>query len=220
MPTPIVTSNPKRLNWRSLHAGVFLVLFLLALHVPAAGRWPWYLLVPTMAYALLCGILPPLRRTCVWLAVGRSDWAALTATAGIALLSTLGLVLYQYIMNPDVHALSARLPGTRLGSAILAGACFSVVNAALEEILFRGVIYDALESQWGWQTAAIISGAVFGVFHVAGYPPGPLGALMAGLYGILLGWLRGRTGGLLWPIAAHVVADATIFGILVHAGSA
>jgi membrane protease YdiL (CAAX protease family) len=121
-------------------------------------------------------------------------------------------------MKPDVHALAARLPRTLLGSAVLAGACFSLMNALLEEIFFRGVTYDALESQWGWRTAVIISGALFGAFHIAGYPPGPLGAVMAGVYGIMLGWLRRRTGGLLWPTIAHVVADATIFVILVHAG--
>jgi len=132
-------------------------------------------------------------------------------------LSTLGLVLYQHLMKPDVDALAARLPGTLLGSAILAGACFSFVNAALEEVLFRGVLYDALESQWGWQTAVIISSTFFGVLHTAGYPPGSLGAVMAGIYGVLLGGLRRETGGLLWPIVAHVVADATIFAILFHA---
>jgi uncharacterized protein len=216
-PTVIVPSNRTRLNWRSLHAGLFLVLFLLALHLPAAERWPWHLLIPTLAYALLCGTLPPLRRTCVWLAVGRSDWGVFASTACIALLSTLSLVLYQYLIEPDVHSLATRLPGTLLGSTILAGACFSVVNAALEEILFRGVLYDGLDSQWGWRAAIIISGVFFGVLHIAGYPPGPLGAVMAGIYGILLGWLRRRTGGLLWPIVAHIVADATIFGILVHA---
>jgi membrane protease YdiL (CAAX protease family) len=120
-------------------------------------------------------------------------------------------------MKPDVYALAARLPGALPRNVILAGACLSVVNAVLEEVFFRGVIYDALESEWGWRTAVIISGAFFGVLHIVGYPPGPSGAVMAGIYGIMLGWLRRRTGGLLWPTVAHVVADATIVGILVHA---
>jgi len=119
---------------------------------------------------------------------------------------------------PDVHGLAARLPGSILGSAVLAGILFSLGNAAMEEMLFRGMIYDALESQWGWATACVASAAFFGVLHVAGYPPGALGAALAGIYGLLLGWLRHRTGGLLLPTAAHVFADATIFGILVHTG--
>jgi uncharacterized protein len=214
---PDAPCNPPRLDWRSLHGVLFLFLFLLALHVPATARWPWHLLAPTIVYLLLCRVVPPLRRTCVWFAIGRSDWGTVAATASIALVSIVGLTLYQHVLNPDVHVLAAGLPRTLLGSAFLAGVCFSVLNAALEEILFRGVLCYSLESQWGWRVAVGISAIVFGLFHIAGYPPGPMGAAMAGIYGVLLGWLRRRTGGLLWPTIAHVVADATIFSILVRA---
>jgi membrane protease YdiL (CAAX protease family) len=43
---------------------------------------------------------------------------------------------------------------------------------------------------------------------------------LAGVHGLLLGWLRHRTGGLILPTLAHVFADATIFGIVVQAASA
>jgi membrane protease YdiL (CAAX protease family) len=96
---------------------------------------------------------------------------------------------------------------------------FAVVNTVLEELLFRGVLYDGVEWQWGWKAAVLVTAAIFGIFHVAGYPPGFVGALMAAIYGLLLGWLRHRTQGLILPILAHVFADATIFGILVRAGA-
>jgi membrane protease YdiL (CAAX protease family) len=40
------------------------------------------------------------------------------------------------------------------------------------------------------------------------------GAALAGLYGLLLGLLRQRSGGLAAPTFAHVFADATIFAIV------
>jgi hypothetical protein len=122
-------------------------------------------------------------------------------------------------MAPDVRELTTRLPARVLGSVVLAGMLFALVNAILEEMLFRGVLYDGVEWQCGWKAAVMITAGIFGLFHVHGYPPGPLGAAMAAIYGLVLGWLRHRTQGLLLPILAHIFADATIFGILVHAGA-
>lgn len=51
-----------------------------------------------------------------------------------------------------------------------------------------------------------------------GYPPGLLGAALAGIYGLALAWLRVFTGGLGLPVITHIVADATIFIIVVRAG--
>ena len=37
-------------------------------------------------------------------------------------------------------------------------------------------------------------------------------------YGLALGWLRIFTGGLGWPVLAHVAADATIFALVMRSG--
>ena len=47
-----------------------------------------------------------------------------------------------------------------------------------------------------------------------GHPPGAAGAILAGIYGFALGWLRVFTCGIGLPVAAHIVADATIYSIL------
>ena len=56
-----------------------------------------------------------------------------------------------------------------------------------------------------------VTAALFGLGHLHGYPPGPLGAVLAGLYGVALGLLRWWAGGLGLAVACHVSADATIF---------
>ena len=188
------------------------------MRTPIAAYWPWYLAIPVFVYAGLCGMIPALRRSCAWIVLGKWDRPGLLATPLIIALSSLALILYQWTMAPDVHEFTARLPAKILGSVVLAGILFAAVNAILEELLFRGVLYDGVERQWGWKAAVLVTAAIFGIFHVHGYPPGAFGAVMAATYGLLLGWLRHRTQGLSLPILAHVFADATIFGILVHVG--
>jgi membrane protease YdiL (CAAX protease family) len=212
-------ARPVRLNWRSLHAVVFLFFFLATMHFRIAPSWPWHLCIPLIAYAAVCRTIAPLRRTWMWTVFGRCDRGSLLATAAVVAISIAALAVYQWKAMPDVRATAAELPARVLGSMALAGAWFAAVNATLEELVFRGILYDAAESLWGSPAAMATTAAFFGGFHLFGYPPGPLGAVLAGMYGLLLGWLRHRTGGLALPIAAHVFADATIFVIFAHAGA-
>jgi uncharacterized protein len=209
---PTIAGRP--CNYRAMHGAGLLVLFLLTLHSPPLAHWPWHLLVPLLAYFTLVRLSGPLRRTGPHFAVGRCDWRVLAATSGIVVLSSLALLAYQAAIQPDVRDLAAHVPGTVLGSAVLAGAYFSILNAVMEEVMFRGVLYDAVESQWGWMGAILLTGAAFGACHAGGYPQGLLGGVLAGIYGFVLGWLRWWTRGLAAPTAAHIMADATIFAIL------
>ena len=83
-------------------------------------------------------------------------------------------------------------------------------------MVFRGILFDAVESLWGRWIAAIATAFLFGYGHLHGYPPGVTGAILAGIFGLCEGWLRVFSGGLGLPILAHMVADATIFAIVAH----
>ena len=88
---------------------------------------------------------------------------------------------------------------------------FSFLNALLEEIIFRGILLDALDSQIGLRWALLVQAVVFGTGHMlGGYPPGVVGAVLAAIYGLMLVMLRVHSRGLAAPYLAHVVADATI----------
>lgn len=104
--------------------------------------------------------------------------------------------------------------GRSLWLLVLGGAGFSLVNAAVEEAIFRGVLQTAVERVRGPAVAVVVQAVAFGVLHVVGIPTGVVGALMAGSWSLLLGVLRWRTQGLLAPYLAHVAADATIFLML------
>jgi membrane protease YdiL (CAAX protease family) len=97
---------------------------------------------------------------------------------------------------------------------IAGGVGFALVNAALEELLWRGVLIDRLEPLFGPSLAIAISAISFGVQHAHGVPRGPIGVLLAGSWAVMLGMLRKHSKGLLAPILSHVVADATIAVII------
>ena len=205
-------------NWRVIHGVVFVLAMAGTLLVPVLRRWPWVWLAPFVAYFGIVAIVPRLRSSLCWLRVGRVSAASVGVTMGIMALSTLVLVGFQATVHPDLHGVRAAWPFESLGGVITAGVIFVIINATLGELLFRGVLFEALQSQWGNWFTVIATGLFFGLGHLKGYPSGPLGACLAALFGFALGTLRVWTGGLVLPIVAHMGADATIYGILVYSG--
>lgn len=61
----------------------------------------------------------------------------------------------------------------------------------------------------------LLQAVAFGTIHLQGIPSGPIGMLMATIYGLMRGWVKRRSGGMLAPFAAHMFADVVIFAILV-----
>src|ERR1700733_6478234 len=103
----------------AIHGAVYLTALTVALIAMSPLRWPWYLVLPLLAYLMIVVAWPRLRRTA---------------------------------------------PGLTLG-------------------------------------------------HLHGYPPGPLGAVLAGIFGMALGLLRLWTGGVGLTILVHICAGGTIFTI-------
>jgi membrane protease YdiL (CAAX protease family) len=175
--------------------------------------------VPLAGYGALVLALPVLRRTAPRFAVGRLAGAPLVAAIALGILTSGVLLAFDALVHPDVPALATCIPAASLEHLILAGLCFSVANAVLEELIFRGLLYEALAAEWGVALAVGASAVLFGLAHIYGYPPGPLGAVLATGYAVALGLLRWWTGGLGLVVACHIGADATIFGILASAGA-
>jgi membrane protease YdiL (CAAX protease family) len=205
-------------DWRALHGLLFFVLLIAGTFVPVLRVWPGLWIAPLSAYAALVSMIPPLRATYRPWRLGRFTRPGILAALGIAAVSCSALAVFHYFVHPDVHAFAAYLPVTTLPTVLALGVLFSIVNALCEEVIFRGILFDAVESQWGVRGAVIGTAFLFGYGHLRGYPPGPLGAVLAGLYGLCLGWLRVFSGGLLLPILVHITADATIFTIVVRSG--
>jgi len=146
------------------------------------------------------------------------DTRPIAAAATIAVGSSVMLVGFQVLMQPDLRSFANVLPISALGGVLTTGVLFSIFNALFEEVIFRGILFDAIDSQWGASFAVIATSLLFGYGHMHGYPPGPLGAVLAGIYGLCLGWLRLFSGGLGLPVLAHIAADATIFTVVARSG--
>ena len=204
-------------DWRLIQGVAFVLFMACALIFPPLRRWPWLWLAPLIPYLLLVACVPPIRRSLTWFRLGQLSVAAVLTTLGIMVLTSSALFAF-YTAQPDVRSYRAFVPLGALGGVMVAGVIFTTVNAALEELVFRGVLFDAAQSQWGMWGTLIGTAILFGLGHLHGYPPGTIGACLATAFGFGAGALRFWTGGLLLPIVAHMGADATVYSILVHSG--
>jgi membrane protease YdiL (CAAX protease family) len=94
----------------------------------------------------------------------------------------------------------AGIPGFRFFYALIA------IGFApfAEEYLFRGLLYRALDREWGGWRAVLGSAAFFAIYHP------PLSWLPVGLLGIATAVLFKKTGRLLPAIAVHMVYNAIV----------
>jgi membrane protease YdiL (CAAX protease family) len=76
-----------------------------------------------------------------------------------------------------------------------------------EEFLFRGLLYRALDREWGGWRAVVGAGAFFAVYHPAlsWAPVAMLGAMNALLFK--------RTGHLAPAVAAHIAYNAVVLAL-------
>jgi len=211
-----MTQSTTQTDLRLAHGVAFFLLMACSLTFPELRRWPWVWLAPFIGYFVLVAFVPRLRRSMSWFRVGRLSTPSVTGTIAVMALTVFALILFHITARPDVSGYRAAIPFDALGGVIVAGVVFTIVNATLEELVFRGVLFDALQSQWGvWVTLAATA-LLFGLGHLRGYPSGLTGACLAALFSLAMGVLRLWTGGLALPIVAHMAADATIYGILVR----
>jgi membrane protease YdiL (CAAX protease family) len=180
--------------------------------------WPLYLLFPLVVYAGIVLAIPLLRATAPRLSIGRAIAPAVAFAIALCMATSGVLIAFHVLARPDVSGFAIRLPLNGPVALFLVGAVFSVVNAVLEELIFRGILWEVVAAEWNPRVALVVTALLFGVFHLYGYPPGIIGVVFATLYGVALGLLRWRTGGLGLTIACHVGADATIFSLLAWSG--
>ncbi|HEV3143987.1 MAG TPA: type II CAAX endopeptidase family protein [Gemmataceae bacterium] len=180
--------------------------------------WPLHLLLPLLAYAIIVLAVPALRSSAPRLSAGRMNGLPLAAAAALCVATGGTLIAFHFWARPDVSGLNIRLPVSGLASLIVVGLCFSMLNALVEELIFRGIVWEGVATEWNATMALVVSAILFGVAHLHGYPSGPIGAVLAGLFGLALGLLRWWTGGLGLAVICHVVADATILGLILSPG--
>jgi membrane protease YdiL (CAAX protease family) len=170
--------------------------------------WQPVLLLALLAFAAVARLVPAVRPSPSWRARGQVPWGWTAVVGGV---TPLALSLWMLAFRPDLHdVVAGYVPDLPRPVLVLGAVGFAVVNATLEELVWRGVIQDRLEPIVGPASAVALQAASFGVQHFHGVPRGLIGVLLAGSWAVMLGLLRRRARGLLAPILAHVVADGVI----------
>jgi len=88
----------------------------------------------------------------------------------------------------------------------------SLTAGFVEEVLYRGVLYSAMRTRWGWWTTAVSTSAVFVLPHFISNTYDSLIGAALGLFagGMLFAWAREVSRGLWIPIGIHFAWDAAI----------
>jgi membrane protease YdiL (CAAX protease family) len=197
-----------------LGPGLFLLLCYLfkLLPLPALS---FLLIIPIIVYTAIVFLVPPIRRTTTWLAWGSVTPRLALWSVAVVMVSSAALAAWYRLMHPDIAVFTQFIPPRPLYQLLIGGLGFALLNATVEEVIFRGIIWEGLaaltSTRW---IILIMQGLFFGTAHFWGVPNGIVGAGLAFTYGMMLGVIRMRAGGLLMVIVTHVFADIVIFLIL------
>ena len=202
-------------------AGLLLACFML-LFWRFSGKlffWPMHLLLPLAGAVVLVGVLTSqqkgiLRRVGALFPLGALNKDNTLFAVSICACSIIGLYFWQLLANANLSAYKAMIPDGALLPVLMAGLGFSLINASLEEAIWRGVFLDCLMRLSNFPTAALVSSFSFGLAHANGVPSGNLGIVLSFIFGLLLCELKRRSQGLLLPVCAHILTNVFIFWII------
>lgn len=177
-----------------------------------SGVLPYIAALATLLGGAALGVAGP---------AGRSRWASrpvrgmlLGTAAGVALAgaSWAGWMVRDLVpldITPQVEGLYAvlrRPPGPVLGFPLM------VLTIVGEELVFRGLLQDALRSRVG-SAGAVAASAV--LYTLANLGSGTwILPVVALLLGALWGAMAERSRGLWLPLACHLVWDAAVFAVV------
>ncbi|HMJ54374.1 MAG TPA: CPBP family intramembrane glutamic endopeptidase [Polyangiaceae bacterium] len=115
-------------------------------------------------------------------------------TVGCPIVTPFALVAWFVLFQPDLSNITQSLPKV--------------------ELIWRGVIQTRLSALLPTRDAIFLQALSFGAAHAHGFPHGVVGVGLVAVWAIGLGLLRKTAEGLLAPVLAHMVADATIAAIV------
>jgi membrane protease YdiL (CAAX protease family) len=174
-----------------------------------------FLVLAPVAFAASALFVPAIAAgTRDWLRFGSIDWnegkriALVVAVMYVIMLG--GVVLFHFDMTHQ-PLIRSGLPSIAL---VFVGIAIAAVNAGAEEFVYRGLVMQSLDEGIGAGWPSLILQAVaFGTFHFNSTEPGLTGIAGAALFGLLLGWLRRSSRGMLAPYVAHILVDLLIWTI-------
>lgn len=157
------------------------------------------------------GQLAPVRG---WLPRGTSSPIVWWLTGAIVVAAGSGLTIWALMTTDPAQgttghliALGRDLPGWAIALFVV---LFVPINAVTEEVAYRGIAFESATEFLPPGPAVVAQAVAFGTLHVSGFPAGMVGISLTFAYGLVIGVVRYISGGLRFPVIAHMAADATI----------
>jgi len=189
---------------------VFLQIFFMVLGLFIGVPLLWYFLVNNLSLKEMFSRLK-LRLAGIDMAI---LWGVLAVILGFAILFAISTMLS--LLGFDLSDTS-NIPELELYFSLPSMVLILTVQPIGEEIFFRGFLLDKLDSLMGKHLAVIGTAVLFGIAHLSYgllYP-----AVMAGILGILFGYIVIKTQNLYSSILAHVLFNIISFSIYILAQS-
>ena len=129
------------------------------------------------------------------------DKVMVSLAAGMAFvfLSTIVVNLLSMLATETVENHEGFMDGIMQGSTILLFLTIGIVAPLIEEIMFRGIIFDELEKKLSLKLTILLQGLLFGLFHM-NLVQGAYASVMGIFLGLSLIW----TGSIWAPILIHL----------------
>lgn len=146
-----------------------------------------------------------------WRAPGRG-WIRPTLIAYLGYVAC--ALVIAALLSPEQEDITRELGFDEGGfTAVVVGLLVIAMAPVSEEIFFRGFIFSGLRRGMPVVIAAVISAAIWGLFHYTG-PDSWAVCLQLAIFGVFLAWLYQRTGSIWPPIGVHAFNNALAFIVL------
>jgi uncharacterized protein len=172
-------------------------------------------LVPFLLSIPLVLLVPRARFTLEWLRIGYFDgvtlfWMVLTVVLSSSAL--IGWAFWTDSLGVGEKMMRGFIQYPSWLIVMLGIPAFAIFNAFAEEAFYRGVLQESLSLTFRAVPIVILFQATaFGAAHYRmGFPNGLMGYFMVFTYGLMLGFLRYRSKGMMAPFLTHIFADLTI----------
>jgi membrane protease YdiL (CAAX protease family)/Flp pilus assembly protein TadD len=166
--------------------------------------------IPVLTVGILGFRRQPWGRPFAWpvhLGTKKTIWLCLFGLVLVELFNWAYMDLVQWLTHhsPDQEALLLIKPALK-ANPLTTYLAIVILMPVVEEILFRGLFYCALERRLPTGGTIIVTSLVFAAFHLQMAFFIPLLSV-----GVLLGWARSKTGSIGLPILVHVLNNGLAF---------
>ena len=156
---------------------LFFLFLNLALLVPVIpGVWLPNLGIAMVSYLAVACSLGSMREGTRWLKVGNIDWAVASLILIAAVVGSSALLIWIGSFKPDLSGYLRTVPDVSSALLLSEAVVFSILNAAAEESVFRGIYWYGLERILSNSAAIILLQSLFfALSHYRGLPGGVVG---------------------------------------------